>query len=189
MNFPVNMATKPMETRRFFLTVCGFLIALFALPFPWLVWHVHSVRKSYSTFQVHNQMSAKEIGSLIKEREELVRFFSEPENAKLHDRAAFINSIIEGQSLNWTRMFLALERVLPGGVRVLNIEPKLENGQAAVKLTVGAISEESKRNFLSALEQSGDFSKVELSNVRMSSQSTAGDPIVMELQVKYAGGL
>jgi Tfp pilus assembly protein PilN len=185
MKFPVNLATKPMETHRLFLTVCGTLIALFALPCPWLAWHVYSVRKAAAAFRIQSEASKREIDSLIRQREELTRFFSEPENARLHDRAGFINSIIDAQSLNWTDMFTGLEQVLPGGVRVLNIEPKLDHGQAAVKLTVGAMTEEAKRNFLSSLEKSGEFSNVELMNVRMAGPAESGDPIVMELTAVY----
>jgi Tfp pilus assembly protein PilN len=187
MRVPVNLATKPMETHRRFLALCGTLIAFFALPCPWLVWHVYSVRKADAAFRIQNEISATEIDSLMSQRRELDRFFSLPENASLHDRAAFINSIIDAQSLNWTRMFFGLERVLPGGVRVLNIEPKLENGQAAVKLTVGAMTEEAKREFLSSLERSDAFSNVELISVRMSPQGGASDPIVLELTVIYLG--
>jgi len=187
MRIPVNLATKPMETHRRFLTVCGTLIAVFALSFPGLAWHVYSVRKADEAYRVQNENLRMEIDSLIKQRAELDRFFTQPENAKLHDRGAYINSIIDAQSLNWTRMFLGLEKVLPGGVRVLNIEPKLENGQAAVKLTVGALTEDAKRNFLTALERSDAFSKVELINVRMGIPGTAGDPIVLELTVRYMG--
>lgn len=187
MRVPVNMATKPMETHRRFLTVCGTIIALLALSFPGLAWHVYAVRKADAAYRIQNENLRTEIDSLIKQREDLDRFFSQPENAKLHDRGAFINSIIDAQSLNWTRMFLGLEKVLPGGVRVLNIEPKLENGQATVRLTVGAMTDEGKRDFLSALQRSDAFSKVELTSVRMSTPGTQGDPIVLELTVRYSG--
>ena len=187
MKVPVNLATKPMETHRRFLTLCGTLIALLALPFPWLVWHVRTVRKADAAFRIQNQLSTKEIDLLISQRQDLDRFFTLPDNAKLHDRAAFINSIIDAQSLNWTRMFLGLEKVLPGGVRVLNIEPKLENGQATVRLTVGAMTEDAKRDFLSSLERSDSFSRVQLVNVRMAGPGTSGDPIVLELTVVYSG--
>lgn len=187
MRVPVNLATKPMETHRRFLTFCGTLIALFALPCPWLVWHVYSLRKADAAFRIQTESTAAEIETLTGQRQELNRFFALPENATLHDRAAFINTIIDAQSLNWTRMFLGLERVLPGGVRVLNVEPKLENGQAAIKLTVGALTEEAKREFLSSLERSQSFSNVELVNVRMSPQGAASDPIVLELTLIYLG--
>jgi Tfp pilus assembly protein PilN len=187
MRVPVNLATKPMETHRRFLTLCGTLIVIFAIPCPWLVWHVYSVRKADAAFRLQNETTSAEIETLMGQRQELNRFFALPENASLHDRAAFINSIIDAQSLNWTRMFLGLERILPGGVRVLNVEPKLENGQAAIKLTVGALTEEAKRDFLSSLERSQAFSNVELVNVRMSPQGAASDPIVLELTLIYLG--
>lgn len=187
MKVPINLATKPMETHRLFLTVCGTLIALLVLPCPWLGWHVYTVRKADAAFRAQSEAAKAEIDSLIKQREELMHFFSEPENARLHTRAGFINSIIDAQSLNWPRMFHGIERVLPGGVRVLNIEPRLEGGVASVKLTVGAMTEENKRNFLTSLEKSGDFSNVQLMNVRLSGPGESGDPIVMELTATYLG--
>ncbi len=187
MKLPVNLATRPMVTHRLFLTVCTILIAVLALPFPWLAWHVYSIRKADASFRAQSESAKREIDGLIKQREELTRFFSEPENARLHDRAGFINSIIDAQSLNWTHMFHGLEQVLPNGVRVLNIEPKLEGGQATVKLTVGAMTEDAKRNFLSSLEKSSDFTNIQLSNVRIAGQGESGDPITMELTVTYLG--
>jgi len=187
MRLPVNLATKPMETHRRFLTICWTVLTILLISFPGLVWHVYSVRKADAAYRAKNESMTAEIETLIKQREELDQFFARPENAKLHDRAAFVNSILDAQSLNWTRMFLGLEKVLPGGVRVLNIEPKLENGQAAVKLTVGAMTDQGKRDFLTALEHSEAFSKVELINVRMAGPGMTGDPIVLELTVTYAG--
>jgi len=187
MKLPVNLATRPMVTHRLFLTVCTVLIAVLALPFPWLAWHAYAIRKADASFRAQSEAATREIDGLIKQREDLTRFFSQPENARLHDRAGFINSIIDAQSLNWTHMFHGLEQVLPNGVRVLNIEPKLEGGQATVKLTVGAMTEDAKRNFLSSLEKSGDFTNIQLSNVRIAGQGESGDPITMELTVTYLG--
>ena len=85
-------------------------------------------------------------------------------------------------------MFMDLERVLPGGVRVMNIEPKQVNGQAAVKLTVGAASEEDKLKFLRALEQSGAFSHLQLSSEHAPAQDSAGDRVILELTVIYSRG-
>jgi len=52
---------------------------------------------------------------------------------------------------------------------------------------VGAMTEDAKRDFLTALERSNAFSKVELISVRMAAQGTPGDPIVLELTVVYSG--
>ncbi|PYU22156.1 MAG: hypothetical protein DMG32_18895 [Acidobacteria bacterium] len=187
MKVPANLATKPMETHRRFLTFSGASVALSAVLFLCLGWHVYVVRKADAAFRLQSEQLTREIALLTDQREQLDRFFLLPENTRLHDRASFINSIIDSQSFNWTRMFLDLERVLPGGVRVINIEPRQANGQAAaVKLTVGAVSEAAKQDFLEALERSDAFSHVELTNVRVATPVPGGDQIVLELTVIYS---
>ena len=83
-------------------------------------------------------------------------------------------------------MFLDLERILPGGVRVINIEPRQASGQATVRLTVGALSEAAKQDFLEALERSNAFSHVELANIRLTGAGPGGDQIVLDLTVTYS---
>jgi len=187
MRVPVNLATNPMETHRRFLTLYGTLVSLSAILFVVLGWHVNSVRKADAAFRIQRERLAGQINSLTNQREQLDRFFMQPENAKLHGRAMFVNSIIDAQSFNWTQMFMDLEHILPGGVRIMNIEPKQVGGQAAVKLTVGAINEEAKRDFLNALEKSQAFSHVELSTLRAANRPTDADQIILELTVFYSG--
>src|SRR5207244_11095444 len=78
----------------------------------------------------------------------------------------------------YTTLFRS-ELVLPGGVRVINIEPRQANGQAAtVKLTVGALSEAAKQGFLEALERSDAFSHVELTKDRKSTRLNSSHQII-----------
>jgi type IV pilus assembly protein PilN len=157
MQMRVNLATKPLETHRRFFAFSGVTGALAAVLFLLLGWHVNSVRKADAALRAQIAATLHRMEALTAERRELEHFFSDPSNAQLHDRATFVNSILDARSFNWTRMFMDLETVLPGGVRVLSIEPKQVNGQVAVKLTVGAASEQEKQKFLRALEQSGTF--------------------------------
>ena len=186
MRVPVNLATNPMETHRRFLTLYGTLMSLAAVLFVILGWHANTVRKTDATFRIQRERLAGQINSLTNQREQLDHFFMQPENAKLHGRAMFVNSIIDAQSFNWTQMFMDLEHILPGGARVMSIEPKQVGGQAAVRLTVGATNEDAKRDFLDALEKSDAFSHVELSSVRAANRPTDTDQIVMELTVFYS---
>jgi type IV pilus assembly protein PilN len=186
MRMRVNIATKPLEThRRFFAFICV-TGALAAILFLLLGWHVNSVRKADAAFRSQIAATLHRMEALTTERQELELFFSEPSNAQLHDRATFVNSILDARSFNWTRMFMDLETVLPGGVHVLSIEPKQVNGQAAVKLTVGASNEEEKQKFLRALEQSGTFSHLQLTNVHAPHQESTGDQVILELTVIYS---
>ena len=186
MRVPVNLATKPMETHRRFLTLYGTLVSLAAVLFAVLGWHVNTVRRADAAFRVQRERLSAQVNSLTSQREQLDHFFMQPENAKLHGRAMFVNSIIDAQSFNWTQMFMDLEHILPGGARVMSIEPKQVAGQAAVRLTVGATNEDAKRDFLNALEKSGVFSHVELSSVRAANRPTDVDQIILELTVFYS---
>jgi type IV pilus assembly protein PilN len=115
----------------------------------------------------------------------LEHFFNLDANRNLHDRAAFINSLIDARSFNWTLMFMDLEKVLPAGVRVVSIEPKQEKGRIEVKFTIGATSDDAKLKFLKALEASKTFTSIELIAVQRPTSGTNADQIVVELSAEY----
>lgn len=182
----VNLATEPLETHRRFRVFSAALGAVAALVFLALSWRVYVLWKAETAFRTESAAVSKEMEALNAQREKLDRFFSEPENSKLDDRASFINTIIDAKSFNWTNMFMDLEKILPIGVHVISIEPKQVNGQASVKLTIGAASDDAKGKFLHALEQSSVFSHLQLSNVRAPIHPTSGDQVELELTVIYS---
>lgn len=182
----VNLATTPLETHRRFRVFSAAAVAVAGLVFAVLAWRVYFLRKAETSFRLESASVSRELDVLSSQRGELDRFFFEPENAKLHDRASFINTIIDARSFNWTNMFMDLERILPLGVHVISIEPKQVNGQASVKLTIGASSDEAKSKFLNGLEQSGVFSHLQLVSVRAPTQESSGDQVVLELTVIYS---
>lgn len=182
----LNLAISPLERYRRFKVYVGAAGALAAVLFVMLGWHVYHVRQAASAFRMQTDKTTLQIDQLNAERQELDEFFSRPENAKLHDRAAFVNTIIDARSFNWTRMFMDLEKLLPDGVRVLKIEPKQVSGQAAVKMTIGAANEEAKRKFLTVLEQSDAFSHLQLSSVHAATQQAPAGELVLELTFIYS---
>ena len=186
MILSVNLATTPLETHRRFRVFSVAAGAVAGLVFAVLAWRVYSLRETETAFRLESASVSRELDALSSQRAELDRFFFESENAKLHDRASFINTIIDARSFNWTNMFMDLERILPLGVHVISIEPKQVNGQASVKLTMGASSDEAKSKFLEALEQSSVFSHLQLVSVRAPTQQASGDQVVLELTVIYS---
>lgn len=182
----VNLATEPFETHRRFRVFSAVGGALLASACCLLGWRAYALRKADTAFRIESASAVKELDALTGQREELDRFFSQPENAKLHDRASFINTIIDARSFNWTRMFMDLEKILPIGVHVISIEPKQVNNQASVKLVLGAASDEAKIKFLQALEQSSAFSHLQLVGVHTPTGEAAGDTVVIELTVIYS---
>ncbi|HEY2821610.1 MAG TPA: hypothetical protein VGJ06_11270 [Candidatus Acidoferrum sp.] len=187
MKVRLNLSTKPLQTHRKFLAGAGILGVVAGLFFIGLGLHVYAVRRGDEVFRERVVTVRSEMVSLERQRADLEQFFSRPENAKLHDRSAFLNTLIDEQSLNWTQMFMDLEKILPAGVRVVSIQPKHDKGVVEVKLIVGATSDEAKLKFLHALEQSGSFTHLQVVNQKQIAP-TAGsnDKIDVELNVVYS---
>src|SRR6267143_624285 len=86
-------------------------------------------------------------------------------------------------------VFLALEKILPTGVRLVSIDPAHEKGQVQVRLSVGAISDEAKLKFFRALENSPAFKDFrELNESPSEPQQGSGgvDRLQIQLTVVYA---
>ncbi|MGA2419846.1 MAG: hypothetical protein ABSG69_07145 [Candidatus Acidiferrum sp.] len=187
MRVRLNLATNALQTHRRFIVGAGALALLGSLTFVGLGWHVYSVREADAEFRAEAAGTLQKLADSAQERNELERFFTLPENARLHDRAAFDNSIIDARSFDWTLMFMDLEQIMPGGVRVLNIEPVQDKGRILVKLRVGASSEEAKLKFLRALESSKEFSSVKLVNDKTTpSANNQSDKETLELALVYS---
>lgn len=189
MKVRLNLATNPLQTHRKFLAVSGLIGALAGIVFLALGWHVYSVRKSNEALRARAAAMRQEMIGLIGQRDELESFFKQPENARLYERSTFLNSLIDEQSLNWTQMFMDLEKIMPTGVRLVSIEPAHEKGQVKVKLLIGAISDEAKLKFMRALENSPAFREVkEDHELYVDPQAGSGDldRLQVQLNVVYA---
>lgn len=185
MRVRLNLATKAQISHRRFLVAAGFVGIVAGLLFLGLGWHVYAMRSLDARLRAETEATGVKIAELQSERADLERFFNQPQNAKLHDRAAFLNSLIDGRSFNWTQMFMDLERIMPGGVRVVSIEPQQVKGHVEVKLTVGASSDEAKLKFLRALEESKQFSGIKLGSEHAPSKG-GNDQKVVELTTIYS---
>lgn len=186
MRIHLNLATKPLELHRRFLAATNLSIFVGAMLFIVLGWHVYSARQAAAAVRERTAKLDKEYAECDRQRRELEAYFSQKDIASLKDRAVFINNIIAVRSFNWTKMFMDLEHVLPGGVRVISIEPKQVGGHVEVKLTAGAVSDEVMLNFVHALETSKEFKDVEVQGIHTGPQQ-GGDQRVVQLTTFYAG--
>jgi Tfp pilus assembly protein PilN len=186
MRLTLNLATQPLVTHRRFLVGSGAVGAIAVLVFVSVGWHVYGVRRAQKEIRNKTLTVEKQMEVYAGQRRELDGFFKRPENAKLHERAAYLNTLIDARSFDWTQMFMDMERLLPGGVRVVSIAQKLDNGRVVVKLSVGASSDVAKLKFLRALEGSREFSDVRLLSEHVPSGSSAGSQSVLELTAFYS---
>jgi type IV pilus assembly protein PilN len=189
MKVRLNVATNPLQTHRKFLAVSGLISAVAGVVFLALGWHVYAARKSNEALRARVADVRQDMVGLMRQREELENFFKEDQNAKLNERSTFLNSLIDEQSLNWTQMFMDLEKILPTGVRLVSIEPAHEKGRVLVRLQIGAVSDEAKLKFIRALENSPAFKDFKEINERYSEPqqgSTDLDRLQVQLTVVYA---
>jgi len=186
MKARLNLATNAMQTHRKFLAASGLTGAIAGIVFLALGWHVYSVRKAEENIRAQQDQIRQEMLGLQGQRRELEQFFARPENSKLHDRSSFLNTLIDQQSMNWTQMFMDLERIVPQGVRMLDVEPKHEKGHVLVRFQIGAVSDEAKVKFVRALEDSHVFANVRENSERTVEANTPGpDRLLVDLTVEY----
>jgi Tfp pilus assembly protein PilN len=183
MHVRLNLATKPLISHRRFLAGSGLLALLGGIVFLGLGWHVYSTLRAQEVLRRKEQDNNLRAALLQTRRNELDGFFARQDNAKLKERAAFVNTIIDERSFDWTQMFMDLEKIMPVGVHVVSISPQLQKGHMLIHITVSATSDESKIKFLRAMENSAAFSNVELVTVHDAQNSTEQ---AVELNAVYA---
>jgi hypothetical protein len=186
MKLRLNLATAPLANKRPFLAaagLCGTLGVLLLL----LLSH-----GAYKSWRANRDLRAEiahwetEIRANKQRQATLQEYFRSPQAQQVLDRAAFLNSLIDQRSFPWTKIFMDLEPILPPGVRVINISPKLVNGKALVTISIGAASDDGKIKFLESLEKSPAFSKVQVQGERHQDQVTStSDKITLELTAWY----
>jgi len=71
---------------------------------------------------------------------------------------------------------------------VVSIEPKQVKGRVEVKLTIGAATDEAKLKFLRALEESKQFTDVQVQNEHATTPAgnQSGDQRVVQLTTVYS---
>src|SRR5260370_7427071 len=113
MKVRLNIATKPLESHRRFLAGAGLLAVLGGIIFLALGWHVYSTLRAQEALRRKEQENNNRAALLQHRRKELDDFFAKTENARLKERAGFVNGIIDEPTFHWTQIFMDLESLLP----------------------------------------------------------------------------
>ena len=185
MKHRLNIATTPLENNRPFGAAAG-LIAAVALVALVVLVRAESASRN-ENIQLRSDISRlqNEIQANEARQQELAAYFKTSGAQQVLDRADFLNSLIAERSFPWTKIFMDLETTLPPGVRVVSITPKLVNDRAQLSMVVGATSDESKVQFLEAVEKSKKFSIASVQDERPSSQPGDADKVQITLDLWY----
>ncbi|HEV8075633.1 MAG TPA: hypothetical protein VGP66_07280 [Candidatus Acidoferrum sp.] len=180
----LNLATNPLLSHRRFLAGSAVVGALGVLLFLGLGWRAYNLRKAEEDLRARSSKIQKQMEAVERDRKELEIYFARQEAAGFQDHAKFVVEVLQARSINWTKMFMDLERVLPPGVRIVHIQPKLEKGIVSVHFVVGATNQEAKLKLLKSFENSGSFSQVKLLSERAAAQQGA-DPLTIEFEAEF----
>ena len=186
MKVRLNLSTSPLESNRRFAAGATLVGAIAIFAFLGLALRAYSIWRSDKEFRARQAALQAQIQTLQQQREGLASFFENLDTVRRRQRAAYLNSLIQERAFPWIKIFMDLEKILPEGVRVISIEPKLAGDNVQLTFQVGAVSDESKLKFLRALETSPEFSHIELDNEARSNRPDQGDRVTLNLQAEYS---
>ena len=186
MKVRLNLATSPLESNRRFAVSAGILGSIAILAFLFLSYKSYSVWRQDKALRTRQDALIAQIGKLQQQRAALQVFFDNPQTVQRRERAGYLNSLIQQRAFPWIKIFMDLERILPEGVHVVSIEPKLEGDTVQLAVLVGAMNDESKLKFLKALESSPEFSHIELLSESRPTRTDQPDRVVLSLQAQYS---
>lgn len=186
MKVRLNLSTSPLESNRRFTAGATLIGTIAVVALLVLSYSTFSVWRSDKVLSTRQDALQLQIGRLQQQRQGLSEFFENSQTVQRRQRAAYLNSLIQQRAFPWIKIFMDLERILPAGVRVVSIEPKLAGDTVQLTVLVGAMSDESKLKFLKALEGSPEFSHIELLSESRPSKPEQADRVMLSLQAQYS---
>jgi type IV pilus assembly protein PilN len=186
MKVRLNLSTSPLESNRRFTVAASVIGTIAIVALLVLSYRTYSVWQSDKVLRARQDALEVQIARLEQQRQGLSGFFENPATVQRRQRAAYLNSLIQQRAFPWIKIFMDLERILPAGVRVVSIEPKLSADTVQLTFLVGAMSDESKLKFLKALESSPEFSHIELLSESRPVRTDQLDRVVLSLQAQYS---
>ncbi len=186
MKVRLNLSTSPLESNRRFTLGASVVGTIAVLALLVLTYRTYSVWKSDKDLSARQDALELQIAKLQQQRQALSVYFENPGTVQRRQRAAYLNSLIQQRAFPWIKIFMDLERILPVGVRVVSIEPKLQGDSLQLTFLVGALSDEDKLKFLKALESSPEFSHIELLSETHPERADQNDRVMLSLTAEYS---
>lgn len=137
MRISINLATRPFVELRPLFAKLRLAIGLLALLAVGLGFGLHalSARARLETAEIDG-LRAQTL-ALQQERARNEVKMHQPQNMGVLERSRFLNALFAVKSFSWTAVMMDLERVLPVGVQVTNIEPVIsKEGEVTIRLRV-----------------------------------------------------
>jgi type IV pilus assembly protein PilN len=185
MRLDINLANQPyQDAREFWLRWGTALAAACILSLALLV----STVSGWSNAR-RDRATLAELRQKIAQRDQLRAqaedFLNRPENRTTRDESQIINSLIERKAFSWTRLLEDMEKVMPPGVHLVSIQPKLDDeNQLAVKMIVAGSSRDRAIELAHRMEESRHFTQTSIEKESFA-QSQNGDSVQFDIAAIY----
>jgi Tfp pilus assembly protein PilN len=185
-----NLATRPLENNRRFIAGSSLLGIIGLAVMMLLALHAIQTRRANREMRETIDNLREQWRISLRQQEGLRNAFKSSQAQEALKRSEFLNGLIESRTFPWTKMFADLEQILPPGVRVISISPKMDKqGLVTVTFSVGAVNDEQEIKFLNSIDTSPVFSDVRVtqeSHPQRVSGGTETDTVLVNLEAHYS---
>jgi len=137
MRISVNLATRPFVELRPLFARLRLAMGVLALLAVGLGFWLHSLNAQAKVAQAQMDALKAKTVQFQRERSANEARMRQPQNMAVLERSQFLNAVFARKSFSWTAVMMDLERVLPVGVQVTSIEPKITiEGDVNIRLRV-----------------------------------------------------
>ncbi|MEW5977022.1 MAG: PilN domain-containing protein [Acidobacteriota bacterium] len=156
----INLASKPFVNHRKFLLIAGSLLVVLASVSLWNYFQYRTHRELHGDIYTRLEKDRREIDRLGRELGSVIERLSRAENGDFLDVVSYVNVLINRRTFSWTQLLNDLETLIPAGVQVVSLKPKILEQGVGIEITVNSRTGEDMIGFISRLETSGKFDQV-----------------------------
>src|SRR4051794_36521899 len=157
MRLKINLATQPYEDARRFLAlwagILGALVLLAVVLSYAAITRWHQYRYMSSSINREKQVLA----DFDSKQQQDLAILNQPNNSDMRENSEFLNGLIRRKEISWTRIFSDLERIMPPHLRVLSVEPQLNQDQIQLNMQLGGDSRDRAAELVRRMERSTTF--------------------------------
>ncbi len=155
-----NLATRPFYNERAVRLLLTLLLLLAVALTAWSLVRGLALRDEERVLSARATQALADAERLRGEAARMTAQIDPREVAAVATRAREVNTVIEQRVFSWGALLNDVEAALPDDVRVMSLQPTVEDGGVQVLMSVEARSSAALAAFMAALDARGTFETV-----------------------------
>ncbi len=189
MRLNINLATQPYEHSRRFYVVWTLGLLVLAVVTAALCYAAFRGWQTAQTTRQHIKAERDKLARLEEQQQRDLAILNRPDNRTVRERSQFLNTLIARKQFSWTQVFASLERLMPGRLHVVSINPQLtEDNQILVNLQVAGDTRDKAIELVRNLEQSHTFRSAQVLSEEVVQGHDKGDSVQFVITAMYVPG-